>query len=112
MTSRCQTAGESPGRGLIALVEGVRAGLDLDIERDVEPEQKRRQGGYGRGGRMRIERDRAELISGVRLGETIGSPIALAIWNRDWKTWQKARAHEAIDPEADEPNPTRAYRRV
>src|SRR5690625_7376427 len=106
MKFRFHTAGESHGRGLIALIEGVPAGPDLDRERDVDPELKRRQGGYGRGGRMRIERDRAELISGVRLGETIGSPIALALRNSEWKNRQKGMAHDATDHEADERNPS------
>ena len=82
------TAGESHGRGLLTLVEGVPAGLSLLAERDVDPELKRRQGGYGRGGRMKIEQDRAEFLAGVRLGETLGSPIALVVWNRDWENWQ------------------------
>ncbi|HEY0671555.1 MAG TPA: chorismate synthase [Longimicrobiales bacterium] len=82
------TAGESHGRALLALVEGVPAGLSLIAERDIDPDLKRRQGGYGRGGRMLIEQDRAEFLSGVRLGETLGSPISLIIWNRDWTNWQ------------------------
>jgi chorismate synthase len=96
------TAGESHGRGLTALLEGIPAGLSLDMERDVDPELKRRQGGYGRGRRMQIESDRADLLSGVRLGETLGSPISMAIWNRDWENWTVAMAHGA--PE-DEVNP-------
>jgi chorismate synthase len=89
-----RTAGESHGRGLITLVEGVPAGLPIAAERDVDPELKRRQGGYGRGGRMRIEQDTVEFIAGVRLGETLGSPIAMVVWNRDWKNWQVAMAAE------------------
>jgi chorismate synthase len=85
-----RTAGESHGRGLVALLEGMPAGLPLVMERDVDPELRRRQGGYGRGRRMKIESDRAELISGVRLGETLGSPIAMLVWNRDWENWQTA----------------------
>lgn len=108
MQFRFRTAGESHGRGLIAMVEGVPAGLDLDIERDVDPELRRRQGGYGRGGRMKIEQDRAELITGVRLGETIGAPIALVIWNKDWQNWQQAMAHAAPEGEPTD----RALRRV
>lgn len=108
MQFRFRTAGESHGRGLVAMVEGVPAGLQLDIERDVDPELKRRQGGYGRGGRMKIEQDRAELITGVRLGETIGAPIALVIWNNDWKNWQQAMSHGAPAEEATD----RALRRV
>jgi chorismate synthase len=83
------TAGESHGRGLITLIEGVPAGLNLIADRDIDPDLKRRQGGYGRGGRMQIEQDRAEILSGVRLGETLGSPISLVIWNRDWENWQR-----------------------
>ena len=82
------TAGESHGRGLMTLVQGVPAGLSLLAERDIDPELRRRQGGYGRGGRMQIEQDRAEILAGVRLGETLGSPIALVVWNRDWENWQ------------------------
>ncbi len=103
-----RTAGESHGRGLVALIEGVPAGLDLDIERHIDPQLKRRQGGYGRGGRMAIEDDRAEPLSGIRLGETLGSPIALLIWNRDWENWRTAMASEAPSPDADD----RTLRRV
>jgi chorismate synthase len=92
------TAGESHGRALTALVEGIPAGLSLDMERDVDPELKRRQGGYGRGRRMQIESDRAELLSGVRLGETLGSPISMVIWNRDWENWTVAMSHAAPEP--------------
>jgi chorismate synthase len=84
---------------LISLVEGVPAGLELVARRDIDPELKRRQGGYGRGGRMAIEDDRAELLAGVRLGETIGAPIAMLVWNRDWENWQTAMAAEP--PPAD-----------
>ena len=79
-----RTAGESHGKGLLALLEGLPAGLGLQIERDVDPELHRRQQGYGRGRRMQIESDRAEVLSGIRLGETLGSPLALLIWNKDW----------------------------
>ena len=89
-----RTAGESHGRGLVALVEGVPAGLELSAERDIDPELRRRQGGYGRGGRMKIEQDRAEVLSGVRLGECVGSPIALLVWNRDWENWRTAMGPE------------------
>ncbi len=93
-----KTAGESHGRGLVALIEGIPAGLDLQVSRDVDPDLQRRQQGYGRGRRMQIESDRAEVMSGIRLGETIGSPLALLIWNRDWANWEKAMAHEHPDP--------------
>ena len=78
-----------------ALLEGIPAGLELDVTRHVDPELARRQGGYGRGRRMQIEHDRAELLSGVRLGQTLGSPISMLIWNRDWENWTVAMAHEA-----------------
>lgn len=97
-----RTAGESHGRGLIALLEGLPAGLDLVTERDVDPQLKRRQGGYGRGRRMKIESDRVEVISGLRLGETLGSPLAMVIWNRDWENWTVAMSSE---PPADDVNP-------
>ena len=95
------TAGESHGRGLVALVEGVPAGLSLVAERDIDPELKRRQGGYGRGGRMLIEQDRAEFLAGVRLGETLGSPISLVIWNRDWENWQQVMSAVPVDAADD-----------
>ena len=102
------TAGESHGRGLVALIEGVPAGLPLSMERDVDPELSRRQGGYGRGRRMQIESDKADLLSGVRLGETLGSPVAMAIWNRDWENWTTAMAHDAppedVNPKALRPH--------
>ncbi len=97
-----RTAGESHGRGLTALIEGIPAGLALAMSRDVDPELKRRQGGYGRGRRMLIESDQAELLSGVRLGETLGSPISMTIWNKDWKNWTTAMSH---DPPAEDVNP-------
>ncbi|MEM7417458.1 MAG: chorismate synthase [Gemmatimonadota bacterium] len=105
---RFVTAGESHGRGLTALVEGVPAGLDLDVERDVDPELRRRQGGYGRGRRMQIESDRVEVLSGIRLGETLGSPISMVIWNRDWENWTVAMDHgapaEDVNPKALRPH--------
>jgi len=97
-----RTAGESHGRGLLALIEGVPAGLSLLADRDIDPELKRRQGGYGRGGRMRIEQDRIEFLSGVRLGETLGSPLAMLVWNRDWQNWQAAMAHEPPGEDVEE----------
>ena len=84
---RFLTAGESHGRALVVIVEGLPAGLRVDpdaINRDL----KRRQGGYGRGRRMQIESDRVEILSGVRAGETLGSPVAMTIDNRDWPNWQ------------------------
>jgi chorismate synthase len=94
MTFRFTTAGESHGRGLVAVVEGVPAGLRLGAG-DVNPELRRRMAGYGRGARMKIEADEIEWLSGVRAGETIGSPIAMLVWNRDWVHWQDVMAPEA-----------------
>jgi chorismate synthase len=97
MTFRFTTAGESHGRGLVAILEGIPAGLPVSAER-VDAELKRRQGGYGRGARMKIESDRIEWLAGVRAGETLGSPIAVLIWNRDWEHWQDVMAPEADSP--------------
>src|SRR5437868_10993842 len=91
------TAGESHGEALIAVISGVPAGVEIDQE-FVNRELWRRQQGYGRGGRMRIERDTAHFISGVRHGKTIGSPISLRIENRDWKNWEEALPVNAGDP--------------
>ena len=87
------TAGESHGKGLVAVVSGLPSGLSLRSE-DLAPDLARRQRGFGRGGRMRIEKDRAEILSGVRGGRTLGSPVALFIQNRDWENWKAA-----MDPE-------------
>jgi chorismate synthase len=89
---RFTTAGESHGQALVAILEGMPAGVPL-LAADVDVELARRQQGYGRGRRMQIERDSAELLSGVRAGETLGSPIAMLIRNRDWSNWQ-----EIMDP--------------
>ena len=97
MTFRFTTAGESHGRGLVGILEGIPAGLPVSAER-VDVELKRRQGGYGRGARMKIESDRIEWLAGVRAGETLGSPIAVLIWNRDWEHWQDVMAPEADSP--------------
>ncbi len=84
---RFVTAGESHGKALVSLIEGVPAGLPLCAE-DIDTQLARRQQGYGRGRRMQIETDRAEFLSGVRAGQTIGSPIAMLIRNSDWKNWE------------------------
>jgi chorismate synthase len=94
---RFSTAGESHGEALIALVSGLPAGVPVDLE-FVNRELWRRQQGYGRGGRMKIETDRAHVISGVRHGKTIGSPVAIEIVNRDWKNWEEKLPVEAGDP--------------
>jgi chorismate synthase len=94
---RFSTAGESHGESLIAMVSGMPAGVPIDNTR-VNRELWRRQQGYGRGGRMRIEQDTAHFLSGVRHGKTIGSPIAIEIENRDWKNWTEVLPVETGDP--------------
>jgi chorismate synthase len=88
---RLLTAGESHGPGLVAVLDGVPAGLRVAAD-DITLQLQRRQRGYGRGGRMHIEHDEVEIRSGVRFGETIGSPIALLIANRDWDNWRETMA--------------------
>jgi len=95
---RFSTAGESHGEALTALVSGLPAGVPIDLE-FVNRELWRRQQGYGRGGRMKIETDKAHVLSGVRHGKTIGSPIAIEIVNRDWKNWEEKLPVAAGDPE-------------
>jgi len=94
---RFSTAGESHGESLVALLSGLPAGVPVDEAR-VNRELWRRQQGYGRGGRMRIETDTAHFLSGVRHGKTIGSPVAITIENRDWKNWTEALPVGAGDP--------------
>jgi chorismate synthase len=98
---RFTTAGESHGPALVSILEGMVAGLPLVVA-DVDMELVRRQQGYGRGRRMKIESDHAEFLSGVRGGQTLGSPIAMLIQNRDWKNWQ-----EVMDPAPHEGDPDR-----
>ena len=98
---RFLTAGESHGKALVATIEGLPAGLPLE-EGYIAKELARRQGGYGRGSRMKIERDRAEILSGVRHGITIGSPIALLIQNKDWENWQEVMSVSPVN-KAPEP---------
>lgn len=89
------TAGESHGKALIGVLEGIPSGLSL-AEEDIDRDLKRRQGGYGRGGRMKIESDHAEILSGVRWGKTIGSPITLFISNKDYKNWLEGMSPNAL----------------
>jgi chorismate synthase len=96
---RFLTAGESHGPSLVVIVEGVPAGLPLAAAQ-LLPDLARRQRGYGRGRRMAIEHDRAEILAGVRRGRTLGSPIALLIRNRDWANWQHTMSIEADPPES------------
>jgi chorismate synthase len=90
---RFLTAGESHGPALVAIVDGIPAGLPLEPA-SIDLQLKRRMGGYGRGARMKIEADRVEILSGVRFGRTLGSPIALLVRNRDWVHWERAMALE------------------
>jgi chorismate synthase len=97
---RFLTAGESHGRSLIVILEGLPAGLRVDVDA-IARDLRRRQGGYGRGRRMAIESDRADIIAGVRAGETLGSPVAMLIENRDWPNWQYTmRATTDAPPDA------------
>ncbi|HJZ61615.1 MAG TPA: chorismate synthase, partial [Miltoncostaeaceae bacterium] len=96
-----RTAGESHGPALVALIEGLPAGLELRPD-DIDADLARRQLGYGRGGRMKIERDRVQVISGVRHGRTLGSPLTLQIANLDFPNWERDRM--AIwEPEGEVP---------
>lgn len=88
---RYLTAGESHGRALIGILEGMPAGLEIS-KAFIDEQLRRRQGGYGRSYRMKIERDQIEILSGLRFGKTLGSPIALLIWNRDWENWKEKMA--------------------
>ena len=88
---RFLTAGESHGPSLTAILEGIPAGLSLKLE-NINRDLARRQKGYGRGGRMKIETDTVRILSGVRFGETLGSPITLSVENRDWQNWQERMA--------------------
>ncbi|PYS96646.1 MAG: chorismate synthase [Acidobacteria bacterium] len=98
---RFLTAGESHGPALVTILDGLPAGLALTRD-DIDRELARRQHGYGRGGRMKIEQDRVEILSGVRHGRTLGSPISMTIANRDWANWQKPMAIEPLDLDDDE----------
>ncbi len=91
------TSGESHGEALVAFISGLPAGLRVDQE-FLDRELWRRQQGYGRGGRMKIETDKAHILSGVRHGKTIGSPIAITLENKDWKNWTESLPVDAGDP--------------
>lgn len=94
---RFLSSGESHGPGLTAIIEGLPAGLPLDPEA-IDAQLRRRQGGYGRGGRMAIERDRVEFLAGLRHGLTLGTPLALRIANRDWANWRRVMDPLGADP--------------
>jgi chorismate synthase len=96
---RFTTAGESHGPALVSILEGAPAGIPL-VASDIDSELARRQMGYGRGRRMQIEQDVVEILSGVRAGETLGSPIAMMIRNRDWENWRDVMSPAPDDPDA------------
>src|SRR5262249_32939783 len=93
---RFYTAGESHGQALLAFISGLPASLPVDVA-FINHELHRRQLGYGRGGRQKIEKDKADIFAGVRHGQTIGAPIALRIENRDWANWEKILPVEATE---------------
>src|SRR5919109_2387367 len=97
---RFETAGESHGECLVATLTGLPAGIPVSLE-NINRELWRRQQGYGRGGRMKIETDRAEIVAGVRHSKTIGSPVAILIRNKDWQNWTQALPVEDIDGAED-----------
>jgi chorismate synthase len=101
MTIRFTTAGESHGPGLTAVVEGLPAGIEVTPE-DIDRDLARRQLGHGRGGRMKIEKDRAEVTSGIRHGRTLGSPVSLRIANRDYANWEERMNPWPVEAEVDE----------
>src|SRR3990170_765462 len=101
MSLRFVTAGESHGPGLTAIVEGLPAGLELRPD-DIDTDLARRQLGHGRGGRMKIEKDRAQVTAGVRHGRTLGSPVAMWIENRDYQNWEERMNPWPVDAAVDE----------
>lgn len=96
---RVTTAGESHGKALVSIIEGIPAGLKLDLA-EIDRQLKLRQGGYGRGARQKLESDRAEILAGVRGGVTLGSPVALAVYNSDYENWKAYMAPEGCDTDA------------
>lgn len=107
---RFLTAGESHGQALIAILDGLPAGLSIDAS-DINLDLGRRQKGYGRGGRMKIEKDEVQILSGVRFGKTLGSPLGLLIENKDWENWKQNMAVEGQEPEhhvVEKPRPGHA----
>ena len=93
---RFLTSGESHGKGLTAIIEGIPAGFEIDIN-EINKDLQRRQSGYGRGGRMQIEKDNVEILSGVRFGKTLGSPVTLFIENKDFENWEKIMSTKIED---------------
>ena len=90
------TAGESHGKGLLGIIDGLPAGLEID-EKFIAHELFRRQQGHGWGGRMKIEKDHAEIYTGIRHGKSLGSPIGLILPNKDWKNWTVKMSAEPVD---------------
>src|SRR6266566_2924336 len=101
---RFETAGESHGEWLVATINGLPAGIPISLEA-VNRELWRRQQGYGRGGRMKIETDRAEIVAGVRHSHTIGSPVAIIIRNKDWENWTDVLPVEDVEGGEDKKKP-------
>src|ERR1700681_2153521 len=101
---RYETAGESHGECLVATLTGLPAGMPVSLEA-IDRELWRRQQGFGRGGRMKIETDRAHIVSGVRHSMTIGSPIAILLENKDWKNWTEALPVEDSEGAEDKKKP-------
>src|SRR3954467_9727616 len=101
MSFRFTTAGESHGPGLVAIVEGIPAGLELDRKR-LDCEMARRQLGHGRGGRMKIESDSVEIRAGVRHGQTLGSPVAVLVANRDYANWEERMSPWPVEAEVEQ----------
>jgi len=97
---RFLTAGESHGPALTGIIEGIPAGLSIN-DNYINEQLIRRQGGYGRGGRMSIEKDRVKFLSGIRFGKTTGSPLTLIIENKDWSNWEKVMSQQAVDESRD-----------
>ncbi len=101
---RFLTAGESHGRALTSVIEGLPSGITVSAE-DINADLARRQKGYGRGGRMKIETDKAQILSGIRHGRTLGSTVSLLIENKDWANWKDIMGSEQIDPKLKSQNP-------
>ena len=90
------TAGESHGKALIAVIEGLPAHLKINVEK-INGALALRQSGFGRGGRQKIEKDRVEILTGMRNGETLGSPLTLCIYNRDFSNWEKSMSAKSVN---------------
>src|SRR5271166_3167467 len=104
---RFETAGESHGECLVATLSGLPAGIPISVNA-IDRELWRRQQGYGRGGRMKIETDHAEIVAGVRHSHTIGSPVAMIVGNKDWQNWTEALP---VEDHVDPPRPAEDKRR-